>query len=1496
MPRLAGPWLAGSFDNDRAAAKAAADALNMVFPTVDKVQGVRKAFQRSVVEYCRDAILHETIQTLSDERVVSTEDAEATYYRVVATSLSLIGSLIENLSVEDQEKEYSTYEEVFADAKLWEMVNSPDVVVRRASHRLVRVCLAKRSGIVQANIKTVSDVYVYKGLNSNQTGSALEFVKTLFAATTSFPTIWTDAYSGKRTAISRLRHFLKQGSQSCPIEFWDSLQNLFQILPTDILPTTVDDVVELLTSARAGISKREERSNAASAWPAYFSLVELVTSTLPDAEAEKVLEGQVVPILRQYLFPDAESAEWTIASPKAALIASRIASISKATPALVREWPRLGERLILLAKTSHPEQSKDYDKSQSNVAAAGDRLANLQKHIWAIEPATSTELTQTLDTLNVKILDACISLLKSRNGKPYGAAAVLEHLLRNCSGHLLALDAFRTPYLRFIENDMSTLIFSPSGKYLMQGLLATPPEPDLTSWFASILRDTIAVEVPVTEKVKALRTMFTHNTTEAAAFIAKEDPKFQQFVVQAMTTGSIDGCSILFAELLRSNAVTSETTDSILSNLTASLNVADESKVGLSAIDHISRNNQSALRNFMTAPNGAGDQLLPVLLRLEQSPDDEIAEQAAFVSSRLSSTMNETTSNSRFAVILQNLERVSRMSLSMDALYDLTFRLVGPEKKIQNPLEVLPSLELWRSALQTTLEPPVPSLALMSILGGAVHSVQPLNDESRTKTHYDTEGFSQALRIAMYVTRLLSETDVIVNLGTMKGSTLALLQLSVSIAEDSVSVLGSNRLWKGHTAFEGEAVLLDFISEANGVLAAYWKELHPTFDADNSTESSRLFAAVKHIRADESESSPLSYYVAVCFARVYGNLFEIHGFSADQARKCEDIIKSQRSENQYLDLISTTAAFQQPLSGTPTLTRFLNELVAQLTDSNIEEDESNVLRMLSLLNTILNTQEDILTGIPKQRLIFLIKRLLTALGSPVGAAVKSELLKTLVTMLQGVHDMYGEHWEQTLDGVVGIWTLITAESEHGTINEGHVLLENTSLRLLATLRTMARSMEANDDLVDALKEKESKIQSGLVDLLMAANGVSDESHQPLRITYELLARHVALTDINGLDNLDDLYTMVYTPSRSIQQAAFDLLHKGIPAVAEKISFDAAIDNKTAQLPDELLSLILEAPTLDSLADASFQGSMPLPLQGYLYSWRLVFDHFQNSSYKVKSDYIEQLKDGGYLSGLLNLAFDFLGHTNGRAVEVSKFNIREYVADEEINPEKDVQWLLAHLYYLALTHLPGLVRSYYLEIRSRQLPQLIENWTAKHISPLIIEASLKDVVAWAEKPKEDPEFENVTFKVGFRSREITASYEVDEQTMSMKIVLPEAYPLASAQVLGINRVAVNEEKWQSWLRNCQGVIAFSVSTHLAPSIYAPILTCIPEWQPHRRPYRMAKERNRCYEGPDGVCDLLLHHQRGQEDAEQEVSDVQAYVPLQLFGEVVQDEQCEHLSAL
>ena len=1418
MPRICGPWLAGTFDHDRATARSALDALNSVFPTPEKVHGVWKTFQRSILEYCRDAVLYETVQTLSDERTVSSEDATTIYARVVATSLSVISGLVKDLSEQDRDRDDRLYEEIFTEAKLWEIVCNPDPGVRRSMHRLVHTCLEKQSTLIQANLKLVSNAYIYKGLHSDQRGSALNFVQTLESLTTNFATIWTEAYSGKKPAMSRLSHFLKQGSQSAPADFWDSLSILFKKLPAETLPSAEGDFRALLSSARVGLSKKEERFNQRSAWLSYFTLVNVLTSSTSNTDIDTILATQVLPVFRQYLFPSSETTEWSITGPKAASTVAKAAAIQALAPLLASEWPELAGSLIEIVRLSQPEQSKDFDKSQRHVATTGERWADLQRELWEKDRGTLHNLSELFATTNTKILDECISTLKARNGKPYGAAAIIEQLLRTCATMLFSVESFRVTYTEFVETAVPGLIFSPSQRQLIHGLYALRTEAMFPKAFAGLLSGLLNADVSVEMKICALRVMFTHGMPIESSKVAQEMPQFQRFLAYDLAVGETENARSLFADLVKLQAVTPETTDVVLSTLTTSLSTSDQRLAGLSAIEVLSRTSESTVKSFMAKSDSEGDQLLPNLLRLEQLPDDNIAERAAALSSRLSSTVGETESDTRYSVILRNLERVSETSLPIDAMHELTKRLLGPEPSLESPSDLLPSLELWSSALCATLRSPKASLALLSSLGGGVHLVHGDVADPVQDVQYDGEGFSQALRIAMYVGRLLTETDALKSLGDMKSTVFALLQISVLVAEDNISIPGTNYLWKTQNIQETEPFILDFITESNRVLAAYWKTLTPDLRGDPSRGSSQFFSALERLPEEDDEQSPLSYYVALATSQSYANLFELHGFSTDQVNQVESIINSQWSAKRHLPFLSSVVGFQQPLTGTQTLKRCCNELVAELTDFNIEENAGRTLEDLILLNVILRAHEDLIVGVAKQRIIFLVKRMLIWLSSSTSLLIKSEVYRALVELLSAIDDMYGEHWDQTLSSVIDSLAGAADGTESGAIDEHRVLVVNTSLKLLGTLQKLSKPNEANDDLVDALKEKEDLIHDTLINLLLSARDTSDEWHQPLMITHELLTRQIASLPYKAGRNVDDLYPLIYAPSRPIQQAAFNLLHRQIPTAQEQISFDAALENKTAQLPDELLSLILESPTLDSLADASFQSYMPLSLQGYLFSWRLLFDHFNGSSYRVKSDYIEQLKDGTYLSGLLALTFDFLGHTRGRPVDVSKFDIQDYTFDVEPSPEKDVQWLLTHLYFLALTHLPSLVKGYYLDIRSRQTSQAVETWTAKHISPLIVDASLQSVTEWSEKStKEDPEYEKMTVKVGMRSREINVSYVVDEQTMAMKVVLPESYPLASAQVMGVNRVAVKEEKWQSWLRNCQGVITFSVSAKTSPHL-------------------------------------------------------------------------------
>lgn len=381
-------------------------------------------------------------------------------------------------------------------------------------------------------------------------------------------------------------------------------------------------------------------------------------------------------------------------------------------------------------------------------------------------------------------------------------------------------------------------------------------------------------------------------------------------------------------------------------------------------------------------------------------------------------------------------------------------------------------------------------------------------------------------------------------------------------------------------------------------------------------------------------------------------------------------------------------------------------------------------------------------------------------------------------------------------------------------HSGLVILYNT-LRLLGTLRKLQSSDDPNDDLVDAMKEYEDAAHDGLINLLKSSNRVPDaDTYLPLELTFDLLAQEIDRSPRSTVEDPSEIYSLLYAESRSLQKVAFNILHAHIPSVQEQISFDAALENKSAKLPEELLSLILETPKGEIFDDSPH--AIPRDLQGYLYSWQLVFDHFSNASYKVKSDYIENLKDGDHLPDLLNLTYDFLGHSRGRPVDVSKYDITRYdyaekddMSETELSAEKRLQWLLAHLFYQALLHLPSLTKAHYLSVKARQTSLAVESWTAKYIAPLIINASLSSVADWAAtSAKDDPEFENFNVKVSMRSREVNVSYLVDEQTMAIVVRLPEDYPLTGAKVEGVNRVAVGEQKWQSWLRNCQGVITFS----------------------------------------------------------------------------------------
>lgn len=98
LPKVVGAWLAGLYDNDRLVSRSVVESISQVFPTDEKRNGLWKIFQTSILEFVDDVILHQTVLTLSDERIVKPDDAEAKYARVSATAILLFNRILSMLS------------------------------------------------------------------------------------------------------------------------------------------------------------------------------------------------------------------------------------------------------------------------------------------------------------------------------------------------------------------------------------------------------------------------------------------------------------------------------------------------------------------------------------------------------------------------------------------------------------------------------------------------------------------------------------------------------------------------------------------------------------------------------------------------------------------------------------------------------------------------------------------------------------------------------------------------------------------------------------------------------------------------------------------------------------------------------------------------------------------------------------------------------------------------------------------------------------------------------------------------------------------------------------------------------------------------------------------------------------------------------------------------------------------------------------------------------
>jgi uncharacterized protein (DUF2267 family) len=651
LPTIVGPWLIGLYDTDKSVTRATQESLERVFPSEEKRNNLWRLYRSPIVDFCLNAIKKETVNSLSDERTTSPDDALAKHARVVGASILVVTKIIEDFSVKQSQTYDDALDNFIAEEKVWDLASHSDAFVRRAICRILVAALGYH--IKALDMKVISAKLLASSPAIDQTGSASDYAKALASLTQRCPEVWTQHYtaSGKKSSSRRLQQFLKKGSQGGPPAFWVHIGSMMSNVPSELLTLEQhDDAAEkeapsenqsqlMLRAILSALRNRNEPSmNLAAGWTTYLSVFERVQGLLADESTRcQHLRDFILPIVTQYIKPSQEGSDWSVAKTYQTQLILCVKAFllvwNGAKEILHDQWVKLSEQLVEDIKTSLPEQSRDHLKSQNFISEEALRWFSLEGGV--LKEDDSESIRALFEITSSSILTTAIESIRSRNGKPSSATATLVAALQLAPQLLYGNAELESLIYRFIQKDGPNLLLSPSVPYFFTLLDLLHGKLDVDQPYQAGLRSLKnAPESPA--KSRALTSLLS------SPFPAKGgNTELLQSLMNDVLESAISGDESywnLVQIALQNSAAPVGLIDSLLANLAANLEMDDKVLGSLTGLNIAVKSNNGALKIFGSSSGGA--KLLSRLFFLGESSDEDIAQRAKALSSVIQGLMS----------------------------------------------------------------------------------------------------------------------------------------------------------------------------------------------------------------------------------------------------------------------------------------------------------------------------------------------------------------------------------------------------------------------------------------------------------------------------------------------------------------------------------------------------------------------------------------------------------------------------------------------------------------------------------------------------------------------------------------------------------------------------------------------------------------------------------------------------------------------------------------
>lgn len=962
LPKVVGAWLTGTFDADKSVSRAALESFEKAFPSEEKRKAVWKLYQTPLLEYVEDAILRHTPQTLSDERSTSPDDAEAKYVRVVSTALLVLDQLLLTDLGTNALASNEIFQAIVNSTTTWEFASHNDSSIRRAVYKLVTD--AVNAG-VQLDWKLLSSCFLAKSLHISQTSSSMQFINALIAITEAHPLVWTIDYAFRTPVSRRLCQYIKQGSQRGPEDWWPHLRQLIKAIPTEAWKDVADSDEEasyaranqLLNALHEGVMNGDElRQNATAAWSTFSDVFFWTLSMLPGKEAQnKLVQSFLYPIIERYLLASSELSQWIVpASIGLALCASSILKLDSKHPSsqLAAFYQRNVESLIETMKLSQPESSKNFKASQDDVIQKALRFLDLQNAVEknaALRAAgpehPKSDLSTTFVQSNVDLIGESIKLLRDRKGKPYGAAGVIYIILDKNPEMISQIKMSSKPDLlsELLNGEAPELLHSPSAELLISILLKCHAMPHFEKSFGVMLEQFLKDDD--LRKSHAYRILLRGITADDLLQHSDIEQKILQDLQAAL--GGDDSCWPAVYEILTNqnlkqhpksldSAVGQAIQGRVLQDMLSGLTVDETNSNALKGFDFVLHRDHS-----LFTPHIDLGSLLTRLLLISDSPNEENAGKAARLASLVKNIFAQQGDGGTAASAVEIVDRQldgEGDALSIVSLVDIAREAVqgtadNPDSNV--PSAIFPTAAHWQKALTPFIQlQPSPSISLITPLQGCGFLVDRYRRRSSGGLARDSEGFSIALRLIIFVTRLLEN----VSREQLTNDQLEALYLyypqALQLANDKLSIETANALWIDSTE--------EAIQEITDTVAKGQKFFHSWLVNEMSNGADDRPTIVSCWLSQEAEilgNSAQAFNLARTFTTIMTEAVDLRG-SAKYMPAFDSVLRAVRSSPDIMKSAAVLAVCRETLTGSALGKRLCNELVADATDIDFD-DSSN---------------------------------------------------------------------------------------------------------------------------------------------------------------------------------------------------------------------------------------------------------------------------------------------------------------------------------------------------------------------------------------------------------------------------------------------------------------------------------------------------------------------------------------------------------------------------